>query len=107
MRSITLLFAASMLAQAQQVKLPAYTHQVLPNGMTVNLMKRAGVPLVEFTLSVRGGDEADPAGMAGLNSLTAGLLRRGTKNRSADQFSEQLDSLGGNFNSLTQAGNPS
>ena len=109
MRLFTLLLTAStlLLVEAQQVKLPPYTHQVLPNGMTVNLMQRAGVPLVEFTLSVRGGDEANPSGLAGLNSLTAGLLRRGTKTRSADQFSEQLDSLGGNFNSFTQGGNPS
>jgi zinc protease len=74
--------------------------------MTVNLMKRSGVPLVEFLLAVRGGDESDPKDMAGLTSLTAALLRRGTKNRTADQFSEQLDSLGGNFGAFNQPGNP-
>src|SRR5882724_1711475 len=107
MRIITLLLAVSALLPAQQVKLPPYTRQVLPNGMIVNLMKRPGVPLVELTLAVRGGEESDPAALTGLNSLTAALLRRGTKNRNADQFSEQLDSLGGTFNAFTQPGNPS
>ena len=106
MRTFVLMLAAAVLLPAQQVKLPPYTRQVLPNGMTVNLMKRAGVPLVEFTLAVRGGEESDPAGMAGLNSLTATLLRRGTKSRTADQFSEQLDGLGGSFNAFSQSGSP-
>ena len=107
MRPFVLLLAASTLLPAQQVKLPPYTRQVLPNGMTVNLMRRPGRPLVDFTLSIRGGEESDPAGMAGLNSSTAALLRRGTKTRTKDQFSEQLDSLGGTFFALTQTGNPS
>ena len=106
MRAIIALLTASILLPAQQVKLPPYTHHVLPNGMIVNIMKRAGVPLVEFHLAIRGGDESDPAEMAGLTSITATLLRRGTKNRTADQFSEQLDSLGGSFNAGNQPGSP-
>ena len=39
--------------------------------------------------------------------MTATLLRRGTKSRTADQFSEQLDGLGGTFGAFTQTGNPS
>ena len=61
---------------ATRSKLPPFTHQVLPNGMIINIMKRPGVPLVEFHLAIRGGDESDPAEMAGLTtSLTATLLR--------------------------------
>lgn len=108
MRMLTFLTVAVLpaaLAFAQQVKLPPYKHEVLPNGVVVNLMRRgAGVPLVEFRLAVRGGEEADPIGMAGLSSITAELLRRGTKTRTADQFSEQLDSLGGNFGALSETG---
>jgi zinc protease len=87
--------AASLFAQ---VKLPPYTHQVLPNGVTIDLMPRAGVPLVQFRILVKGGSEADPAQLAGLSSMTAQLLRKGTAKRSADQFSEELDFLGGSFN---------
>jgi predicted Zn-dependent peptidase len=74
--------------------------------MVVNLMKRPGVPLVEFMLAVRGGDESDPKDMAGLASTTGALLRRGTKTRTADQFSEQLDGLGGTFGVFNQNGSP-
>jgi zinc protease len=80
-----------------QVKLPPYTRQVLPNGVVVDLMPRPGVPLVEFRVLVKGGVEAEPANLAGLASVTAQLLRKGTSKRTADQFSEELDFLGGTF----------
>ncbi len=80
-----------------QVKLPPYTRQVLPNGVVVDLMPRAGVPLVGFRILVTGGAEAEPAHLAGLSAVTAQLLRRGTAKRTADQFSEELDFLGGTF----------
>jgi zinc protease len=46
---------------------------------------------------VKGGVEAEPANLAGLAGVTAQLLRKGTSKRSADQFSEELDFLGGTF----------
>jgi zinc protease len=106
MRNLALLLTASFVLSAQQVKLPPFKRQVLPNGMIVNLMKRSGVPLVEFHLAIRGGDESDPKDMAGLTSVTAALLRRGTKSRTSDQFSEQLDSLGGSYFAMNQPGSP-
>jgi predicted Zn-dependent peptidase len=41
---------------------------------------------------------ADPAGKEGVAAVTAALLRRGTATRSADQFAEELDFIGGSFN---------
>jgi zinc protease len=52
---------------------------------------------VGFRILVKGGGESDPADRAGLASVTAQLLRKGTSKRSADQFSEELDFLGGTF----------
>jgi zinc protease len=92
--SLCLMFAAGLLAQ---VKLPPYTRQVLPNGVVVDLMPRAGVPLVSFRVLVKGGSESDAADRAGLASVTAQLLRKGSAKRSADQFSAELDFLGGTF----------
>ena len=82
---------------AAQVKLPQYTHQVLPNGVAVDLMPKAGVPLVGIRVLIKGGVEAEPPGLAGLSSVTAQLLRKGTAKRTADQFSEEIDALGGSF----------
>jgi predicted Zn-dependent peptidase len=82
-----------------QLKLPPYSRTVLPNGVVVDLLPRTGVPLVGFRVLVKGGVEAEPANLAGLASVTAQLLRKGTGKRSADQFSEELDFLGGTFQS--------
>src|SRR5580698_6262614 len=83
---------------AAQVKLPPYTREVLPNGTVMYFMQRPGIPLVRFLVLVKGGSESDPPERAGLASVTAELLRRGTAQYSAAQYSEDLDSLGGSFN---------
>ena len=93
--SILLIAAVPVSAQ---VKLPPYTRNVLPNGVVVDLMPRRGVPLVGIRLLMKGGVEAEPPQLAGLSSVTAALLRKGTRKRTADQFSEEFDSLGGTFN---------
>ena len=89
-----ILAAITVLAQA---KLPPYTRDMLPNGATVLLMPRAGVPLVHVRVLVKGGVESDPPKLAGLASITAALLRSGSTKRTADQFSAELDGLGGVF----------
>ncbi len=78
------------------VRLPAYTKTVLNNGMTVLFMEQPQVPLVALHLALRSGSTQDPEGKAGLASLTAELLRKGTRTRSADQISEALDAVGAN-----------
>jgi predicted Zn-dependent peptidase len=80
-----------------QAKLPQYTKDTLPNGAVIAMLPRSGVPLVHFRVLIKGGVESDPSGMAGLGNVTASLLRRGTKARSAEQFAEELDYLGGTF----------
>ena len=97
---IALIASASIFAQ---LKFPQYTRQVLPNGVVVDLLPRTGVPLVEFKILVKGGVEAESANLAGLAGVTAQLLRKGTTKRSADQFSEELDFLGGTFQTGDQA----
>lgn len=89
--------AISCVGLVGQVKLPPFTRQVLPNGVTMILVPRTGVPLVQFRVLVKGGSEAEPTNLAGLAGVTAQLLRRGTSKRTADQFSEELDFLGGSF----------
>jgi predicted Zn-dependent peptidase len=61
------------------------------------LAPRSGVPLVHFRILVKGGTESDPQTLPGLSAITAELLDRGAGTRTADQFSDQLDSLGGVF----------
>jgi zinc protease len=96
MRTVLAFLAAASCAFGQ-AKLPQYTKETLPNGVVIAMMPRTGVPLVHFRILVKGGVESDPREMAGLANVTASLLRRGTTKRSAEQFAEELDFLGGTF----------
>lgn len=89
-------------AMAQgQLKLPPYKKVKLKNGMTLLLMEQHEVPLVSFSLIVKSGSVVDPPGKEGLASVTAALLRKGTKSRTADQISAELDFIGGILNVAT------
>jgi zinc protease len=82
---------------AQKLKMPVHEKVVLKNGLTVLLLEKHGVPMVSVAGIVKAGSLADPAGEAGLASTTAGLLRKGTKTRTAQQFAGEIDFLGGSF----------
>ena len=97
--SLALLLALPALAPAAQedggLKLPPYKKVKLKNGMTLLLMEQHEVPVISFNYLIRAGSIADPAGKEGVAALTAGLLRKGTKTRTADQISAELDFIGG------------
>ncbi len=84
-------------ASAQTLKLPPHEKVVLKNGLTVLLLEKRGVPMINLYAIVKTGASADPAGEEGLASVTAGLLRKGTKVRTAQQFAADLDYIGGAF----------
>jgi predicted Zn-dependent peptidase len=63
--------------------------------MTVLLLEKHGVPIVNFAALVKTGAAADPAGEEGLASITAQLLRKGTQKRTAQQFAADSDFTGG------------
>ncbi len=94
---LVLAVAAPAVAQPGSLKLPPYKKVVLKNGMTLLLMEQHEVPLVSFSVLVKAGSVSDPAGKEGVASMTAALLRKGTATRSADEFSAQLDFIGGSF----------
>jgi zinc protease len=58
-------------------------------------MEQHDLPLVSFSFIVKAGSVADPVGKEGVAGLTAGLLRKGTTTRSADQIANELDFIGG------------
>jgi predicted Zn-dependent peptidase len=95
-------FACVLLpAYAADVRLPKYTRQTLPNGAVVYIVPRPGLPLVNFRVVIRGGNESDPANLPGVAQIAAELLRKGTPTRTAAQFSDELDSLGGELRTLS------
>jgi predicted Zn-dependent peptidase len=86
-------------AAAQTLHMPPHEKYVLKNGLTVLLLEKHGVPMINLYAIVKTGSAADPAGEDGLASITAGLLRKGTKTRTAQQFAADLDYIGGEFES--------
>jgi zinc protease len=92
-----LLLSLCPIAPAQSLRIPPHDKFVLKNGLTVLLMEKRGVPLINVFALVKTGAAADPAGQEGLASVTAGLLRKGTKTRTAQQFSADFDYIGGSF----------
>ena len=89
--------AVPAIVSAQSIHLPRHEKVVMKNGMTVLLMEKHGVPMVSFSAILKSGATADPVGQEGLASITAGLLRKGTKTRTAQQFAADLDFIGGYF----------
>jgi predicted Zn-dependent peptidase len=90
-------------AESGGLKLPPYKKSKLGNGMTLLLMEQHEIPLVSFGFIVKTGSLADPVGKEGLASLTADLLRKGTKNRTADEISAALDFIGAQFSTEANA----
>jgi predicted Zn-dependent peptidase len=94
---VALLLVMCPAVRAQTLHLPPHEKLVLKNGLTVLLMEKRGVPLIDVFALVKTGAAADPGGKAGLASVTASLLRKGTKTRTAPQFAADLDYIGGSF----------
>ena len=64
------------------------------NDLRVIVLPDARLPLVSWTLVMRGGGDAVPAGKEGLAGLTAEMLTRGAADLSFQQLSEDLESRG-------------
>lgn len=75
---------------------PTRTSQ-LANGMSVITAERRGLPLVAVRLELLAGSATDGASKAGLAEFASQLLRRGTKNRTADEIDEAVERVGGSL----------
>lgn len=91
----TLSTVAPIKAADGALKLPPFKKVRLNNGLTLLLMEQHEVPIISFSFIIKAGSVADHAGKEGTASTTAALLRKGTKSRTADQVSNELDFVGG------------
>lgn len=72
----------------------AVTRLSLPNGITVVVQENPANPTVALRGSVAAGAVVEPEDKPGLASLTASMLARGTRRRSALEFATTLESVG-------------
>ena len=66
----------------------------LDNGVEIFVVERPELPKVSVSVASRSGSVNDPAGKGGLASLTARVMRRGTKAKSALEIDDTLGDLG-------------
>src|SRR6202045_3698789 len=92
---LVLVFPAAIFAQS--IHIPPHEKVVFKNGLTVLLLEKHAVPIVNFAALVKTGSVADPQGEEGLASITAQLLRKGTQKHTAQQFAADIDFTGGSF----------
>ena len=78
--------------------LPAPIVTQLPNGLRLVLRVDKRVPVVCARLAVQAGCRTETAQNAGINSLLAECLLKGTPSRSAAQLADAVENLGGSIN---------
>jgi zinc protease len=85
-----------------RVKLPRAVEATLSNGLTVLVIEDSRLPGVSVSFNVSGaGGIYEPAEQRGLASLTASMLREGTRTRTSRQISEDVDRLGATLNAFS------
>lgn len=79
----------------REVKFAQPAEKTLANGLRVVVIERPGLPLLSAHLLIKSGAEVDPPELAGVASMSATLLTRGTPRRSATKIAEEIEALGG------------
>ncbi len=81
------------------ITVPKITETKLPNGLKIIVVERKNVPLVSVNLMINSGASRESKKLAGLTDMTASLLTKGTKTRTATQIAEQTEFLGSGLGS--------
>ena len=68
--------------------------ETLPNGLTLILNERRGLPIVAANLVLRTGSDANPLDKPGLANFAAAMLDEGTSTRNALQIADEVAQLG-------------
>ncbi len=83
------------------LSLPEIWHAELGNGIPVAGIVHDELPLVQFAITLRGGQLLDEMDQVGVAKLVSGLLMEGTRNRTPRELEEAIDDLGANIVVLT------
>jgi predicted Zn-dependent peptidase len=76
---------------------PAIVKRQLSNGLRVWIVEQHELPVVQMSLLVLTGTDADPRGRYGIASLTAAMLTAGAGSRSGVEIADALDALVANL----------
>ena len=79
---------------APEVKVPEVWTQQLASGMKVYGITNKEVPLVQFSLTIKGGMLLEDQDRIGVSNLLADLLTKGTANKTPKELEEAIELLG-------------
>ena len=80
------------------VNIPKIWKDKTLNGISVYGIKQSELPLVQFSIILKGGMLLDNPDMIGVGSLTARLMNEGTKTKTPVELREAIQDLGANIN---------
>ena len=92
-----------LLGQLTALDFPAIEHGQLSNGIPVEYVHRAGVPVTQLAMSFDAGDAADAPTGRGLAAMTMALMDEGTATMSSQEFAEAEERLGANVSASSSA----
>jgi len=72
--------------------------EVLPNGIRVIVRENHAVPVVAVEAGFLAGVRGEPKEKGGVSGLTAGMLTKGTRHRTAREISEAVENMGADLN---------
>jgi zinc protease len=86
-------------APLRPVRFPPFVNAGLSNGASLLVVENHRQPLVTVTLALPAGGFFEPADRAGLASMVADLLTKGTARRDADRLAAEVEGAGGSIGS--------
>lgn len=85
-------------AAPRSVNIPKPFERKMRNGLRVIVIEDHDMPLVSAQVLIKNGGEIDPPHLSGLADMTASLLTKGTKTRTATEIAQAIETLGGTIN---------
>jgi zinc protease len=80
------------------VIIPAIWNDKTSNGIPVYGIQKSALPLVQFSIILKGGMLLDSPDLIGVGALTARLMNQGTKTKTPVELQEAIQDLGANIN---------
>jgi len=81
-----------------EITVPEIYESELANGIEVFGIENTEVPLVLFTLSIKGGQLVEDPNHLGAANFTSEMLSKGTQNKTTEQLEEAIQQLGASIN---------
>ena len=81
-----------------ELKIPEIWDARMPSGMKVMGITNNEVPVVHFSLEIKGGQLLETPARAGVSNMLAGLMTKGTAKRTPAELEEAIELLGASIN---------